>query len=87
MRQPACILAVSYTHLDVYKRQAQGKSGPKARTRVVVDGQLVEIPVLCIIRTVGTQEDRWTAEREDAAKYKVKLGRQIRRMMMKYDGD
>ena len=69
------------------KLTAQGKSGPKARTRVVVDGQLVEIPVLCIIRTVGTQEDRWTAEREDAAKYKVKLGRQIRQTMMKYDGD
>ena len=40
-----------------------------------------------MIRTVGTQEDRWTAEREDAAKYKVKLGRQIRQTMMKYDGD
>ncbi len=25
--------------------------------------------------------------KEDAAKYKVKLGRQIRQMMMKYDGD
>ena len=25
---------------------AQGKSGPKARTRVVADGQQVEIPVL-----------------------------------------
>ena len=57
------------------------------RARAVIDGQQVEIPVLRIIRTVGTQEDRWTAEREDAAKYKVKLGRQIRQMMMKYDGD
>ena len=57
---------------------ALGKSGPKARTRVVVDGQLVEIPVLCMIRTVGTQEDRWTAEREDAAKHKGKVSRQIR---------
>ena len=37
---------------------AQGKSGPKARTEVVVDGQQVDIPVLLIIRTVGTQEDR-----------------------------
>ena len=55
-----------------------GKSGPKARTRVVVDGQLVEIPVLCMIRTVGTQEDRWTAEREDAAKHKGEVSRQIR---------
>ena len=30
--------AVSYTHLDVYKRQALGKSGPKARSKDVVDG-------------------------------------------------
>ena len=40
-----------------------------------------------MIRTVGTQEDRWTAEREDAAKYKVKVGRQNHQLMMKYDGD
>ena len=26
-------MAVSYTHLDVYKRQTQGKSGPKPRQR------------------------------------------------------
>ena len=40
-----------------------------------------------MIRTVGTQEDRCTAEREDAAKYEVKFGRQIRQMMVKYDRD
>ena len=40
-----------------------------------------------MIRTVGTQEDRWTAEREDAAKYEVKVGRQNHQLMMKYDGD
>ena len=57
------------------------------RARAVIDGQQVEIPVLRIIRTVGTQEDRWTAEREDAAKYKVKVGRQNHQLMMKYDGD
>ena len=34
---------------------AQGKSGPKARPRGVVDGQQVEIPVLSCNRTVGTQ--------------------------------
>ena len=50
------IYAVSYTHLDVYKRQALGKSGPKARTRVVADGQQVEIPVLRYDRTVGTRD-------------------------------
>ena len=65
----------------------QGKSGPKARTRVVVDGQQVEIPVLQAIRTVGTQEDRQTGEREDPAKVKVDLGRQNRLEMMKIDGD
>ena len=38
---------------------SQGKSGPKARPKGVVDGQLVEIPVLPTldIREVGTQED------------------------------
>ena len=37
---------------------AQGKSGPKARPRGVVDGQQVEIPVLCTIvkSDGGTQE-------------------------------
>ena len=34
---------------------AQGKSGPKARLRSVVDGQQVEIPVPRIIRTVVTR--------------------------------
>ena len=66
---------------------AQGKSGPKARTRVVVDGQQVEIPVLQAIRTVGTQEDSQTGERKNPAKVKVDLGRQIRLEMMKIDGD
>ena len=65
----------------------QGKSGPKPRAKAVGDGQLVEIPVLCIIRTVGTQEDRCTAEREDAVKHKVKFERQIRQTMMKCDED
>ncbi len=36
--------------------------------RNVVDGQQAEIPVLHIIRNVGTQEDRETGER----KYPVK---------------
>ena len=34
---------------------AQGKSGPKARPKGVVDGQQVDIPALMYIRTVGTQ--------------------------------
>ena len=44
---------------------AQGKSGPKARPRGVVDGKQVEIPVLCqIVKSEGgTQEakhaSRW----------------------------
>ena len=37
-------LPVSYTHLDVYKRQAQGKPGAKARPKGVVDAHTVEIP-------------------------------------------
>lgn len=39
---------------------AQGKSGPKPRTKVVGDGQQVKIPVppLYRLRDGGTQEDR-----------------------------
>ena len=40
------------------------------RTRVVIDGQQVEIPVLRIIRNVGTQEDRETGKRECPVKHK-----------------
>ena len=45
---------------------AQGKSGPKARPRGVVDGQQVEIPVLpsLVTREVGTQEDRLSEQLE-----------------------
>ena len=46
----------------------QGKSGPKARLKSVVDGQQVEIPVPRIIRTVGTQKDNTTREWEDRGK-------------------
>ena len=38
--------SVSYTHLDVYKRQGQGESTPKARPKGVVDGKQVNLPVL-----------------------------------------
>ena len=57
------------------------------RTKVVVDGQLVEIPVLRIIRNVGTQKDRQTGERKNPAKYKGLGGRQIRHHMLKYEWD
>ena len=36
---------------------AQGKSGPKPRTKIVGDGQQVEIPVLSYIRNVGTHKE------------------------------
>ena len=41
---------------------AQGKSGPKARPKGVADGQLVDIPVLRYIRTVGTRGERKSRE-------------------------
>ena len=41
----------------------QGKSGPKARLKSVVDGQQVEIPVpIQSIKEVGTQEDIRSAQ-------------------------
>ena len=50
----------------------QGKSGPKPRTKVVGDGQLVEIPVppKTVLREAGTQEVKLSAplvERVQAA--------------------
>ena len=40
----------------------QGKSGPKARLKSVVDGQQVEIPVpIQSLKEVGTQEDKRSA--------------------------
>ena len=41
----------------------QGKSGPKARLKSVVDGQQVEIPVpIQSIKEVGTQKDNKSAQ-------------------------
>ena len=55
------------------------------RARAVIDGQQVEIPVLRIIRTVGTQEDRKTGEWKNPAKYKGVSNRQIRCYKLKYE--
>ena len=51
---------------------AQGKSGPKLRPKGVGDGQLVEIPVLPLIvmREVGTQEDKSSAQLEKCVQAK-----------------
>ena len=57
------------------------------RPKGVADAQTVEIPVLRIIRTVGTQEDRKTGEWKDPVKHKVKGDRQNRFLMMKCDED
>ena len=46
----------------------QGKSGPKARLKSVVDGQQVEIPVLQDIRTVGTQRESESREWKNRCK-------------------
>ena len=57
------------------------------RAKAVADGQQVEIPVLLINRTVGTQEDRQTGEWKDPVKHKAETGRQIRRLLVKCDKD
>ena len=49
---------------------AQGKSGAKARSKDVVDGQQVDNPVPDANRTVGTQEDSKAREWKDRGKYK-----------------
>ena len=55
------------------------------RARAVVDGQLVEIPVLLIFRTVGTQEDNQTGERKNPGKSEAIPNRQIRWGKVKCD--
>ena len=47
----------------------------------------MEIPVLQVIRTVGTQEDRDTGERKDPVKHKAVGGRQNRHCQVKCDED
>lgn len=55
------------------------------RPKGVADGQQVEIPVLLIFRTVGTQEARNTQEWKNWGKCKDMHGRQIRRDELKHD--
>ena len=54
------ILSTESLRIPEEGSSAQGKSGPKARTKVVADGQQVKIPVppSIVIREGGTQEDR-----------------------------
>ena len=47
---------------------AQGQPGAKARSRDVVDGQQVEIPVLLYDRTVGTHEESASRGRKNRCK-------------------
>ena len=48
------IFAVENLRIPGEGSSAQGKSGPKARPKGVVDGQQVESPVPHAVRTVGT---------------------------------
>ena len=57
------------------------------RARAVIDGQLVEIPVLRIFRTVVTQEDNKTGEWKNPDKCKAIPYRQIRRVKVKHEMD
>ena len=52
------ILKAEYPRFPESSLSALGKSGPKARRRRVVDGQLVKIPAPLVIRNVGTHEDK-----------------------------
>ena len=60
------ILAVENLRFPGEGSSAQGKSGPKARPRGVVDGQQVEIPALCayVTKLQLTQERRLIEEEE-----------------------
>ena len=60
------ILTVENLRVPGEGSSAQGKSGPKARPKGVVDGQLVEIPVppLSYIEA-GKQEDNRSTRQEE----------------------
>ena len=60
---------------------AQGKSGPKARPKGVVDGQSVEIPIPPKVRLseAVTQEGSSSAPLVECVQASRVLGRQIRR--------
>ena len=62
------ILKAEYPRFPESSLSSLGKSGPKARPKGVVDGQLVEIPVLHMNRTVGTQGESRSAEWKNACK-------------------
>ena len=57
------------------------------RAKAVADGQLVEILVPHINRTVGTQEDKESWEWKNQFKHKDKDGRQNPCLMLKCDED
>ena len=59
---------------------SQGKSGPKPRTKVVGDGQQVDIPVppKIDISEVGTQKDRLSMRMEEHVQAVRLICRQIR---------
>ena len=59
---------------------AQGKSGPKPRTKVVGDGQQVEIPVPpeVVMSEVGTQKDRLSTPLVERVQAVRLICRQIR---------
>ena len=67
------ILKAEYPRFPGSSLSSLGKSGPKARLKSVVDGQLVEIPVLLVNRTVGTQKESVSRERENRSKRRRSL--------------
>ena len=56
------ILKAEYPRFPGSSLSSLGKSGPKARPRGVVDGQLVKIPAPVTIRNVGTHEESSSVE-------------------------
>ena len=62
------ILKAEYPRFPGSSLSSLGKSGPKARPRGVVDGQLVEIPAPYCNRTVGTRREETSGERKDPYK-------------------
>ena len=62
------ILSTESIKIPEQRSSSQGKSGPKARSKDVADGQQVEIPVLRYDRTVGTHVESISREWKDRYK-------------------
>ncbi len=83
------ILAVESLRFPEQGSSAQGKSGPKPRTKVVGDGQQVDIPVPPegVIREAVTQKDRQSGAMVDSVQAMRLVSSEVHSLRLGRDGD